>query len=151
MGEFEREERQGPRSASALDQYVGFLVKQRREQLGISQVDLAKALGISFQQLQKYERGGNRISAGRLFEIADILGVEMNWFFEGAQSVLVKATDGFDESLDSLDNGIAPEITPLEMLASLSGTGSLLQAYGKLASSEARRQAVAIVRVLGKS
>ena len=68
---------------NAIDVYVGSLVRKRRKELGISQADLAKALGLTFQQVQKYERGSNRISASKLYEIADFLKRPIGYFFDG--------------------------------------------------------------------
>ncbi|MDM9620600.1 helix-turn-helix transcriptional regulator [Rhizobium sp. S96] len=71
------------KSANAIDAYVGERVRTRRKSLGISQGVLAESLGITFQQVQKYEKGTNRIGAGRLQRIAEILGVPVGFFFEG--------------------------------------------------------------------
>ncbi len=72
--------RDGPRP---VDVYVGRRVKERRVLLGLSQDDLGKLLGLTFQQVQKYEKGWNRISASKLWELTHILGVPVSWFFEG--------------------------------------------------------------------
>ncbi len=69
-----------------IDVAVGGRIRARRTALGISQTALAKALGLTFQQVQKYERGANRISASKLFEIARALQVPIGWFFEGLNS-----------------------------------------------------------------
>ncbi len=61
-------------------------MRQRREALGISQGRLGRHLGLTFSQIQKYEKGANRIGAGRLYQIADFLGVPPSWFFEGMDS-----------------------------------------------------------------
>ena len=66
-----------------VDVHVGRRVYERRAQLGITQGDLARALGVSFQQLQKYEKGANRISASRLWGTAAALAVDIDYFFEG--------------------------------------------------------------------
>lgn len=66
-----------------MDVHVGLRVRLRRQRLGLSQDALAKALGLSFQQVQKYERGTNRVSASKLFEIAGALEAPVAWFFEG--------------------------------------------------------------------
>lgn len=71
------------RKASAVDFHVGVRVRIRRQALGLNQAGLAEQLGVTFQQLYKYERGESRIAAGRLFELACVLGVEPGWFFEG--------------------------------------------------------------------
>jgi transcriptional regulator with XRE-family HTH domain len=67
-----------------IDKYVGSRVRMQRLVLGMSQKNLAKALGITFQQVQKYERGTNRIGASRLQQIASILRITPSFFFEGA-------------------------------------------------------------------
>lgn len=75
-------ERPGQR-ANAADRHVGARIRERRIMMGLSQQQLAKMIGVTYQQAHKYERGLNRISAGRLFEIAQVLGVPVSWFFEG--------------------------------------------------------------------
>lgn len=64
-----------------VDLHVGAKVRQRREELGFNQTDLAKALGLTFQQVQKYEKGSNRISASKLHKIAEALKAPVEWFF----------------------------------------------------------------------
>ena len=72
------------KSPNPTDQYVGARVRTRRIMLGMSQEQLGKALRLTFQQVQKYEKGSNRISASRLQEIAHILMVPIPFFFDGA-------------------------------------------------------------------
>ena len=72
------------RSISAVDQHVGQRVRAQRLLKGISQQALAGALNLTFQQVQKYERGVNRIGAGRLSQIAAVLGTSIGFFYEGA-------------------------------------------------------------------
>jgi transcriptional regulator with XRE-family HTH domain len=71
--------------ATTVDRYVGSRIRERRIMLGLSQQQLAGKIGVTYQQTHKYERGVNRISAGRLFTIARILGLSPEWFFEGMQ------------------------------------------------------------------
>ncbi len=71
------------RSPNPVDTHVGQRVRTRRRLLGISQERLAEALGLTFQQVQKYERGANRISASKLYEIARFLASPVSYFFEG--------------------------------------------------------------------
>lgn len=66
-----------------VDQHVGRRVAERRQALRCSQAQLAQAAGVTFQQVQKYERGANRIAASRLWEMAEFLNVDLNYFFEG--------------------------------------------------------------------
>lgn len=72
------------RSATSMDKIVGRNVRSSRLAKGLSQSDLADKLGITFQQIQKYEKGVNRVGSGRLFEIAAILGVPVTSFFDEA-------------------------------------------------------------------
>lgn len=69
--------------ATDTDKYVGQRIRERRIMLGLSQQQMADMIGVTYQQAHKYERGINRISAGRLFEIAQVLNVPVNHFFEG--------------------------------------------------------------------
>lgn len=71
------------KSSNPIDVHVGERIRVRRRQLGLSQERLADALGLTFQQVQKYERGANRVSASKLFEIARTLGVKVSHFFDG--------------------------------------------------------------------
>ncbi len=69
--------------ASNADRHVGARIRERRITLGLSQQQLAQLIGVTYQQAHKYERGLNRISAGRLYDIAQVLNVPISWFFEG--------------------------------------------------------------------
>ena len=75
--------------ANAADKHVGARIRERRTMLGLSQQQLAKMIGVTYQQAHKYERGLNRISAGRLYGIAQVLGVPISWFFEGLKAEAV--------------------------------------------------------------
>jgi len=69
-------------AANPIDVHVGNRVRLRRTLLGMSQEKLGAALGLTFQQVQKYERGANRIGASRLFDLSRVLDVKIGWFFE---------------------------------------------------------------------
>ena len=69
--------------ATETDRHVGNRIRERRVLLGLSQQQMAEMIGVTYQQAHKYERGINRISAGRLFEIAQVLGVPVGHFFDG--------------------------------------------------------------------
>jgi transcriptional regulator with XRE-family HTH domain len=95
------------KSPSAIDRQIGARVRMRRLMLDISQEQLAEGLGISFQQVQKYERGINRIGAGRLQKIADVLQVPASFFFEdfakpGQKAALPSHIPDFLASADGL-------------------------------------------------
>ena len=84
------------RIAKRVDAYVGERIRERRAALGLTQEHLARALEISYQQVQKYETGANRVSVGRLFEISGKLEVDIAYFFEGldANSEIVPLEHG---------------------------------------------------------
>jgi transcriptional regulator with XRE-family HTH domain len=71
-----------PRSANAIDEFIGARMRERRQALNISQADLGKKLSVSFQQIQKYEKGVNRVSAARLFDICEALNVSLSSMFD---------------------------------------------------------------------
>ena len=75
------------KALQSIDKHVGSRVRMRRMMLGMSQEKLGDALGLTFQQVQKYEKGANRVSASRLQQIASILQVPVPFFFEGAPNI----------------------------------------------------------------
>jgi transcriptional regulator with XRE-family HTH domain len=68
-----------------VDRYVGARIRERRIMLGLTQQQLAALIGVTYQQAHKYERGINRVSAGRLFEVSQVLSVPVNYFFDGLE------------------------------------------------------------------
>jgi transcriptional regulator with XRE-family HTH domain len=72
-----------PRTATSIDKHFGRQIRSARVAINMSQTSLAEKLGISFQQVQKYEAGANRIAAGRLYEISEVFGVPIASMFEG--------------------------------------------------------------------
>jgi transcriptional regulator with XRE-family HTH domain len=77
----------GERRRDAVDMLVGCNIRTLRQDRGMSQTELARKIGVTFQQVQKYENGTNRVGSGRLFKIASILNVPITAFFEGATQV----------------------------------------------------------------
>src|SRR5881397_3008322 len=84
------------KAPNPIDKHVGSRVRMRRMMLGMSQEKLGDALGLTFQQVQKYEKGTNRIGASRLQQISHILQVPVAFFFEGAPSL--GEVDGLQEA-----------------------------------------------------
>jgi transcriptional regulator with XRE-family HTH domain len=74
------------RSTAAIDDHVGARIRERRIMLGLTQQQLAELIGVTYQQAHKYERGINRVSAGRLYEVAHVLNVPVGYFFDGIQN-----------------------------------------------------------------
>lgn len=73
----------GPRSASHIDLHVGTRIRIRRQLMNMSQEKLGDSLGVTFQQVQKYERGTNRVGASRLWNISRVLDVPISFFYDG--------------------------------------------------------------------
>jgi transcriptional regulator with XRE-family HTH domain len=76
----------GRARAQDIDRHVGVRLRERRIMLGLTQPQIADLIGVTYQQAHKYEKSSNRIAAGRLYTIAQALGVEVDYFFEGLQS-----------------------------------------------------------------
>jgi len=115
-----------------VDVEVGHRIRIERLSRGLSQTALANQLGVTFQQVQKYEKGVNRVGAGRLTKIAEVLGVPVGTFF-GSQEILAgegQAKDG--------------EASPLKLLT-VSGAFRLLRAYAEIDDSNLRRSIVDLV------
>ena len=85
------------KAPNPIDKHVGRRVRMRRKMLAMSQQKLADELGLTFQQVQKYENGTNRMGASRLQQMSDILQVPVEFFFEGAPNA--SAPDGFNVTL----------------------------------------------------
>ena len=124
-----------------VDVHVGLQVRLRRKELKISQEKLAETLGLTFQQVQKYERGANRISASKLYEIARTLRVPMAWFFEGLS----------DPSEGRGDGAPAPETASFahEFLLTQEGI-DLANLFPKVQPRRVRRRLVELVRSLAE-
>jgi transcriptional regulator with XRE-family HTH domain len=115
-----------------VDVEVGHRIRLERLARGLSQTALATQLGVTFQQVQKYEKGVNRVGAGRLTKIAEVLGVGVGTFFTGK------------EILDTEQNKVAGEASPLKLLT-VSGAFRLLRAYAEIEDSTLRRSIVDLV------
>jgi transcriptional regulator with XRE-family HTH domain len=97
------------KSPDATDKGVGEKIRTQRLLRRISQTDLGNQVGITFQQIQKYEKGANRVGAGRLQRIAEVLGVPVSFFFEGAQGSSIEV-ENVNSSLRFLENAAAVRI-----------------------------------------
>ncbi len=118
-----------------VDRHVGRRVAERRISLGFNQSDLGRALGLTFQQIQKYEKGTNRISASKLWDTAAFLSVEINYFFEGLGDFAVDDNDPAAKVAAPTRQSIeiarlAPRLTrqdqklALELIRSMAGAAS---------------------------
>ena len=118
---------------SQTDKYVGDRARTRRLALGMSQTILANAIGVTFQQVQKYEKGTNRISSSRLSQIAQVLRVSIAYFFEGLPS---KAPKG---SANALSTAYLTEFV------SSSEGQAFIKAFMKIDDARLRRHIVDLV------
>jgi transcriptional regulator with XRE-family HTH domain len=97
------------KSPDATDTSVGEKIRSQRLLRHLSQTELGKKVGITFQQIQKYEKGANRVGAGRLQRIAEVLNVPVSFFFEGARGSSPEA-DNINEGLEFLDTAAAVRV-----------------------------------------
>lgn len=133
-----------------VDVHVGKRMRLRRTLLGLSQEQLAAAVGVTFQQIQKYERGSNRVSASRLYDVARVLGVEISFFFEdiGKDVTDGRPTQHLPEQAGLADVAGLPsyEQDPL----SRNETLELVRSYWKLPSTDMRKNVLELLRSMGR-
>jgi len=125
-----------------VDVHVGARLRERRRQLGKSQSALAGAVGLTFQQIQKYERGGNRIGAGRLHRFAEILGVPVSFFFDDLPTDV--------ERLPPASRDAAGAAIEVEVMARRE-TIDLVGAYRRIADPRVRNGIRALVKLLAET
>ena len=126
-----------------MDAHVGRRVRQRRTILGMSQEKLGEALGLTFQQVQKYERGANRIGASRLHHISEVLDVPINYFFEDISPPLTKKHG--KTALAEAQAEYAPD--PMVKRETL----ELVRSYYKIKDPKVRRRIFDLIKQLGKT
>jgi transcriptional regulator with XRE-family HTH domain len=126
------------KAPNPIDKHVGSRVRMRRMMLGMSQEKLGDALGLTFQQVQKYEKGTNRIGASRLQQIAQILQVPVSFFFEGAPAVPPPGRhhDGMSE---------APSPAYVSDFLATSDGLALTKAFMRIGNGKLRRRIVDLV------
>ena len=123
------------RSTNAVDRRLGQRVRARRLEIGMSQEKLAEILGVTFQQVQKYEKGVNRIAASRLFAIAAALDLPVSRFFDG-----IASTKGAAESQEQIIN---------DALASPKGM-QLMALFASIENPKVRRRVLDLVKALAE-
>ena len=122
----------GKKMIDPIDIHVGGRLRKRRRLLGLSQTQMGSHLGVTFQQVQKYEKGTNRIGAGRLFRLAGFLDIDVMYFFEGAEH----ASDPAQEALS------------FSKLIELEETRELVHIYYAIVDLRVRRKIIAIAQLL---
>lgn len=126
---------QHARIPNPVDVYVGGRIRTRRNAIGLSQEKLGEALGITFQQIQKYEKGTNRVGASRLHHIAEVLSVSPAFFFENAPSHGVAKFSGEGEDVLT------------EFMQRADGH-KLAKAWLKIGDSDARRKLLTVIELV---
>ncbi|MBT5767602.1 helix-turn-helix domain-containing protein [Emcibacteraceae bacterium] len=129
-------------SPDPVDIHVGARVRLRRTLLGMSQEKLGKALGLTFQQVQKYERGANRIGSSRLFQLSKILDVPVSFFFDEMTTDTTQKADGMAEG-----NKQVFEVDKLSRRETL----ELVRAYYKITDPSVRKKIFEMVKAVGSS
>lgn len=130
------------KQANPIDAQVGNRVRLRRMLIGMSQERLGELLGLTFQQVQKYEKGVNRIGAGRLFEVSRILGVPIDYFYEGVNGQHAPGAHG---------HATNHQATPPIMEFVSSGEGLQLSlAFMRIKDPKVRRRMLDLVKSLAE-
>ena len=117
-----------------IDIHVGQRVRARRKMLGLSQTQLGQELGVTFQQVQKYERGTNRIGSSRLFRMSNTLDVPVAYFFEGAETKM----PGYVSMNETLGDAVFDR----------EETQELVDAYYRIADPRIRKKVLGLARLL---
>lgn len=134
---------------SVIDIHVGSRIRLRRTMLGMSQERLGNALGLTFQQVQKYERGTNRVGASRLFDISRILDVPIAYFFDDMPERIAESplsgprgrTYGFAEQPEPFNADLDEQLSSRETL-------DLVQAYYRIADPSVRVRVLELMKSL---
>jgi len=130
MQKFDDSDATGP---NPVDRHVGLRIRFRRKELGISQEKLADSIGLTFQQVQKYERAANRVSASKLWEVARALNTSINYFYEGLPA-------------DGEMRG--PDVISLEDFLMSSEGAELARYFPQIQQAGVRRQILELVRIM---
>lgn len=141
---------------SPIDVHVGSRIRLRRSLLGMSQEHLGDALGVTFQQIQKYERGANRVGASRLFDISRVLDVPISYFFDDLPSDMSTTplsgprgrTYGFAEAQEPFQMDVADQSEDAQRKRE---TMDLVRAYYRISDPAMRKRMFDLVKSLGTS
>ena len=131
----------GKVGTSAIDEHIGQRLQLRRVMLGLSQKDLANACGVSFQQIQKYETAGNRISASRLFDLSTVLETPVSFFFRGLPGNTPEETRSGRRQPKVSNGGPDDPLTKNETL-------TLINLYWRLANDDQRKMIIKMLKTL---
>jgi transcriptional regulator with XRE-family HTH domain len=125
------------RAPNPIDRHVGLRIRMRRKELGISQERLAESIGLTFQQVQKYERAANRVSASKLWEMSRALNTSISYFYEGLSDTPEPAGSNL------------PRETVQDFLMTPEGL-ELASSFPKIPQGRLRRKILDLVRVMSE-
>ncbi len=131
------------RGIGPIDVHVGARLRQRRTLLGMTQTTLGGSLGVSFQQMQKYENGVNRISASRLFALSRVLDVPIEYFFDDMPTAVAASSPAQDGGKAKKPPSYEPD--PMATRETL----ELVRAYYKITDPEIRKRLYELTKTLG--
>ncbi|MEX2614794.1 MAG: helix-turn-helix transcriptional regulator [Alphaproteobacteria bacterium] len=131
------------KSFHPIDTHVGKRLRIRRKMLSLSQTMLGESIGLTFQQIQKYERGANRIGASRLFELSEVLDVPVSYFFDDLPADIAQAT-----SPDARETGDLGTLTEDALFEPVSV--DLLRAYSSIDDPQTRKSMFNLAKALAK-
>ncbi len=129
--------------ANSIDENIGVQLRQRRALLGMSQEKLAEQVGITFQQIQKYENGANRVSASRLFEFSKVLDIPVNFFYENSKPD-IRLAEGFAENDQSAFDGPEDVMKRKETL-------ELIRVYYSIENPKLRKDLFKLVKSMAEN
>jgi transcriptional regulator with XRE-family HTH domain len=131
MNTFVESDRDAP---NPVDRHVGLRIRMRRKELGMSQERLAESIGLTFQQVQKYERATNRVSASKLWEMAKVLRTNVGYFYEGLS--------------DGADGPMAVRNDPMQAFLLSNEGAELAHLFPKIRQARVRRKILDLVRAM---
>ncbi len=131
------------RGIGPIDVHVGARLRQRRTLLGMTQTTLGGSLGVSFQQMQKYERGMNRIGSSRLFDLSRILDVPIEYFFDDMPTAVAASSPAQDGGKAKKPPSYEPD--PIAKRETM----ELVRAYYKITDPETRKRLYELTKTLG--
>jgi transcriptional regulator with XRE-family HTH domain len=137
--------RRVPGVSDPIDVHVGSRVRLRRTLLGLSQERLGEAVGLTFQQIQKYERGANRIGASRMYDLAHVLDVPVSFFFDDMPDD-VKQRDAVAVTVSDDEDAAGAEPNPLNRRETL----ELVRAYYRITSARVRKRMFELVKAVAR-
>jgi transcriptional regulator with XRE-family HTH domain len=129
-----------------IDVHVGARIRLRRTLLGVSQEKLAEAIGLTFQQVQKYEKGSNRVSSSRLYDLARILEVPLSYFFEDMSAGVSAQTPSA-----LMKSKHQPEIAPGHDPLAKRETLEFVRAYYRIADPAVRKRVFELTKAVAKA